>query len=98
MAGVATGLLAVALLSPVAGLQMGVPLVVLTSVALSPWHRPTSGPTLSMGSGCTATVTLAVAMHPFASVPDTLNCTLLSGVAVGALPVLPDSQVAGDHV
>ena len=42
--------------------------------------------------------TVAVLLHPFASVPVTVYVVAVTGLAVTAAPVVPDNPVAGDQL
>jgi hypothetical protein len=56
-----------------------------------------SGETTTTGIGFTVTVTCAVELHPFTSVPVTVYVVVDAGLAVTLVPVVALSPVAGDH-
>lgn len=62
-----------------------------------PVHIATLDPALTDGNGFTDTETVAVFVQPVAPVPVTVYIVVATGLAIGALQVLHDSVVAGDH-
>lgn len=58
--------------SPVAGLQLYVVAPPAVSDVLAPLQIVTAGETVTVGLGFTVTLTAAVLVHPFASVPVTV--------------------------
>jgi hypothetical protein len=53
---------------------------------------------VTVGFVLTVTVTCAVFLHPFASVPVTVYVVVPAGVAVTVVPVVADNPVAGLQV
>ena len=85
-------------IKPVAGDQVYVFAPVAFNVADEPAHIVLSVPPLIIGCGLTVTVTLAVLVHPFASVPDPVYIVVVVGLAVGLAQLVHDKPVAGDQM
>ena len=68
------------------------------SVTDCPLHTAAGVLTVTTGSGLIVTVTCAVAVHPFASVPVTVYDVVVNGLAVTVEPVVALRLVDGLHV
>ncbi len=71
---------------------------VAAKVVDEPLHIVLLASPLTLGSGLTVTVRLAVFMQPLPSVPVTVYTVVVVGLAVGLAQLVHDNPVDGDHV
>ena len=95
--GVAVTGLPVAELKLAAGLHTYVPAPPAARFVPAPAHSVTLPEAVTVGRSFTVTVTDAVFVHPFASVPVTVYVVLTVGVAVTGVPVVALNPVEGVH-
>ena len=70
---------------------------VAVSVVDEPLHIATLEPPPMVGRVLTVTITLALLLQPFPSVPVTVYVLVVVGLAVTLAHVVQDKPVAGDH-
>jgi hypothetical protein len=83
--------------NPVAGVHVYVAAPVAVNAVDAPVHIATLEPALTVGKGLTDTETVAVFVQPVAPVPVTVYIVDMTGLAVGVVHVLQESDAAGDH-